>query len=49
MGWFMVLGTCVEEDCLVRPQWERIHLILWKLLAPGLRVVVGLMWGGGGR
>jgi hypothetical protein len=30
-------GTCVAEDCLVWPQWERMCLILWKFNAPGKR------------
>ena len=37
MGWFMALGTCVTEDCLVWPQWKRLCLILWKLDAPQKR------------
>lgn len=36
MGWFVV-GTCVAEDFLVWPQWEKMHLILWKLDASGKR------------
>ena len=35
MGWLVSPGTCVAEDCLVWPQWERMGLILWKLDAPG--------------
>jgi hypothetical protein len=40
MGWFVVSGKYVAEDCLVWPQWEKIHLIffnLWKLDALGKR------------
>ena len=37
MGWLVSPGTCVAEDCLVWPQWERMGLILWKLDAPGKR------------
>ena len=35
MGWSIVLGTRVAEDCLVWPQWERVRLILWKCGTPG--------------
>ena len=37
MGRFMAPGTCVAEDCLVWPQWERVHFIVWKLDAPRKR------------
>jgi hypothetical protein len=37
MGWIMALGTGVAEDCLVWPQWKRMHLILWKCDATGKR------------
>ena len=30
----MPLGSWVEQDCLVWPQWERKCLFLWKLDAP---------------
>jgi hypothetical protein len=42
MGWFMALGTHVAEDCLVWPQWERMHLILWKVDTPGKRDAGGV-------
>jgi hypothetical protein len=48
MGWSITPGTCIAEDCLVWPQWERICFILWKLDGPEKRdagegkVVVGL-------
>jgi hypothetical protein len=41
MGWFMSLGTCVAENCFVWPQWDRMHLILWKLDAPGKKDASG--------
>jgi hypothetical protein len=28
MGWFMVPGRYIAENCLVWSQWERMHLIL---------------------
>jgi hypothetical protein len=31
MGWFVLTGTYEAEDCLVWPQWERLHLILYRL------------------
>jgi hypothetical protein len=34
MGWFMASSTWIAEDCLVRPWWERVRLIWWKLDAP---------------
>ena len=37
MGWFLPPGTWVEEDWLVWPQWQRKHLILWKLDNPRKR------------
>jgi hypothetical protein len=37
MNWFMAQGTCVAEDCLVWPEWERMYFILWKLDAPRKR------------
>jgi hypothetical protein len=53
MGWFMAPGTCVAEDCLVWPPWERICLILWELDAPGKTDAGGgelgvCVWTGGG-
>jgi hypothetical protein len=35
MGWSKVPGTCIAEGCLVWPQWEKMHLVLEKLEAPG--------------
>jgi len=52
MGWPVILGTCAFEDCLVWPQWERLHLILWKHDAPKKRDAGGVegvcmnKWGG---
>ena len=31
-----VPGTYITEDCLVGPQWEKIHLIPLRLEAPGM-------------
>jgi hypothetical protein len=37
----MILGTCVAENCLVWPHWERMFLIGWKLNAPGKKDMGG--------
>jgi hypothetical protein len=44
MGCSVILGACVAENCLVWLQWERLHLILWKLDASGRGMLVGVMW-----
>jgi hypothetical protein len=28
MSWFVPPSTCIAEDCLVLPQWERMYLVL---------------------
>lgn len=33
----MAPGACVAQDCLVWPQWEKIHLTLWKCDTLGKR------------
>ena len=35
LGWTEGPGTYIAEDCLVSPQWEKMHLILQRLEAPG--------------
>jgi hypothetical protein len=32
MGWSMGLSTCVAGNCLVWPQWERMHLYCGNLM-----------------
>jgi hypothetical protein len=48
MGRFMAPGTCVVEDSLLWPQWERIPLVLCKLDAPGKRDAGEGVWVGWG-
>jgi hypothetical protein len=52
-GWSKASGTYVAEGCLAWPQWERMHLILWRLDAPGVGGYLGRAspqrWRGGGE
>jgi hypothetical protein len=44
-SWYEAPHTYTGENCLVWPQWEKIHLTLEKLEAPGC----GQVWWGGGE
>ena len=35
-------ATCISEDYFVCPQWERMHLIPWKLDVQGRGMLVGV-------
>jgi hypothetical protein len=45
MGWSVTQSICAAENCLVRPQWKGMCLILLKLNAIGKRDANQGEWG----
>ena len=45
MSWSEAPSTYIAEDCLVWPQWEKMHLTLERLEVPGTEEAWWWWWG----